>query len=107
MSIVVATRRSCSPVESSHTHKRLRTDDPINTLELADEFSHPIATASAQAGPSVIHFEEADLVEEQMASPVEFRKTYAHELDYRNKLVLAPMVRTGSCELATPLIYRT
>ena len=55
----------------------------------------------------MIHFEEADLVEEQMASPVEFRKTYAHELDYRNKLVLAPMVRTGSCELATPLIYRT
>ena len=41
---------------------------------------------------------EAELVEEQMGLPVEFTRTYHHEVDYRNKLVLAPMVRTGSCE---------
>jgi hypothetical protein len=39
---------------------------------------------------------EAELVEEQMTGGVEAVKSYANELDYRNKLVLAPMVRTGS-----------
>jgi tRNA-dihydrouridine synthase 2 len=33
-----------------------------------------------------------------MALPFEFEKKYENEIDYRNKLVLAPMVRTGSCE---------
>lgn len=41
---------------------------------------------------------EAEVVEREMRLPIEFEKTYEHELDYRNKLVLAPMVRTGSCE---------
>lgn len=35
-------------------------------------------------------------VEEIMSEPVEFETKYAYELDYRNKLVLAPMVRTGT-----------
>lgn len=35
-------------------------------------------------------------VKEVMASPVETSKKYAFELDYTNKLVLAPMVRTGT-----------
>lgn len=43
---------------------------------------------------------EVDLVEDEMCKPVEYTKTYEHELDYRNKLVLAPMVRTGSCRLS-------
>lgn len=38
------------------------------------------------------------LVRQCMNSPVQYTKTYQHELDYREKLVLAPMVRTGSCE---------
>jgi tRNA-dihydrouridine synthase 2 len=38
------------------------------------------------------------LVEEEMALPIEVRKTYDREIEYENKLVLAPMVRTGSCE---------
>lgn len=42
--------------------------------------------------------DEAALVEEQMSLPFEYTKEYEQELDYRNKLVLAPMVRTGSCE---------
>jgi hypothetical protein len=43
--------------------------------------------------------DEKELVEEQMSLPVEHVRTYEHELDYRNKLVLAPMVRSGSCKL--------
>lgn len=35
-------------------------------------------------------------VEEIMGEPVEFAAEYANELDYRGKLVLAPMVRTGT-----------
>lgn len=42
--------------------------------------------------------DEAQLVREQMALPIEHVKTYEYELEYRNKLVLAPMVRSGSCE---------
>jgi hypothetical protein len=41
---------------------------------------------------------EAELVEMEMGLPFEYEKKYEHEIDYRNKLVLAPMVRTGSCE---------
>lgn len=41
---------------------------------------------------------EAEAVAREMGLPIEFEKTYEHELDYRKKLVLAPMVRTGSCE---------
>lgn len=34
--------------------------------------------------------------EATMSEPFEFEKRYAYELDYRNKLVLAPMVRSGT-----------
>lgn len=37
------------------------------------------------------------LIRERMTSPLEYQKVYDNELDYRDKLVLAPMVRTGSC----------
>jgi hypothetical protein len=40
----------------------------------------------------------SDQTAEEMRLPIERPKTYEHELDYRDKLVLAPMVRTGSCE---------
>jgi hypothetical protein len=43
---------------------------------------------------------EEEMVEREMGLPIEHVKTYENELDYRNKLVLAPMVRTGSCELS-------
>ncbi|EIW71544.1 hypothetical protein TREMEDRAFT_42909 [Tremella mesenterica DSM 1558] len=38
----------------------------------------------------------SEMIEKIMSSPIEHPRTYIHELDYRNKLVLAPMVRTGS-----------
>jgi len=46
--------------------------------------------------PSAV-VDEHELVEREMALPIEFPKTYKNEIDYRNKLVLAPMVRSGSC----------
>jgi hypothetical protein len=50
-------------------------------------------------GGEGVKMSEAELVEREMALPFEYEKKYTHELDYRNKLVLAPMVRTGSCKL--------
>lgn len=44
---------------------------------------------------------EAELVEREMGLSIEYVKSYERELDYRNKLVLAPMVRTGSCKWDT------
>lgn len=41
---------------------------------------------------------EDELVEHEMSLPVELPKSYENEIDYRNKLVLAPMVRSGSRE---------
>lgn len=62
------------------------------------KLAHPPSPAAAAypAPDDALHA----LVEEQMARPIEVRKTYHRELDYENKLVLAPMVRTGSCEYA-------
>jgi hypothetical protein len=39
-----------------------------------------------------------ELVEREMKASIEVPRTYAREIDYENKLVLAPMVRTGSSE---------
>jgi hypothetical protein len=47
------------------------------------------------------------MVEREMALPFEYEKKYTHELDYRNKLVLAPMVRTGSCKLSRKVMQVT
>lgn len=35
-------------------------------------------------------------VEEEMSLPIQIPRTYAREIDYENKLVLAPMVRSGT-----------
>lgn len=56
-------------------------------------------TTTAEAYPAPDAALQA-LVEEEMAKPIEVLKTYERELDYENKLVLAPMVRTGSCEFS-------
>lgn len=69
----IALRRSAS-VESVHNPaKRLKTEPTITK-------------------PSSEH----ELVEAEMALPIEYGKAYNRELDYREKLVLAPMVRTGT-----------
>lgn len=75
----IAVRRSAS-VESMHNPvKRLKTD-------------------AIEAKPSP----ELELVEAEMALPIEIVKSYERELDYRDKLVLAPMVRTGSRTSISP-----
>jgi hypothetical protein len=48
--------------------------------------------------------EERCQVEQEMALPIEFVKAYEHELEYRNQLVLAPMVRTGSCKMSVVVV---
>lgn len=82
--------------DSSRVLKRQKLDheDPIPT---------PNPDANANAEPETQNDEravmsEAEMVEREMGLPIEYVKTYKHELDYRNKLVLAPMVRTGSCK---------
>ncbi len=95
----IATRRSCSPFESARAIKQRRIDETDGGLdESVDKVDTASLACSPQAGPSTSHIDEVDSIEEQMAIPAEFTRSYAHELDYRNKLVLAPMVRTGTCK---------
>jgi hypothetical protein len=64
------------------------TDAPtLSTTTTTTDAAYPAPDAALRA-----------LVEEEMQKPIEVLKTYERELDYENKLVLAPMVRTGSCE---------
>ena len=46
----------------------------------------------------VEEFVDDDMIEREMGLPFEQNKTYNYELDYRDKLVLAPMVRSGTRE---------
>lgn len=72
--------RSRSPSPSA---KRIKLTHQASTATTA----YPAPDASLEA-----------LIEQEMALPIEVRKTYNREIEYENKLVLAPMVRTGSCE---------
>jgi tRNA-dihydrouridine synthase 2 len=76
------------------TASPLRLDSPpaLKRQKLEHD-EQPIASPSKPTSET-----EAERVEREMGLPIEFVKMYEHELDYRNKLVLAPMVRTGSCE---------
>jgi len=62
------------------------------------KLDHEPQEAAADLAAQKEEMSEAELVEREMALPIEYERTYDHELDYRNKLVLAPMVRTGSCK---------
>ena len=103
MPIAVTVRRSNSPNEFDHPSKRPRVDEHESERENLSPGHERIgeigSVRSLKAGPSITSVSEDELVEENMRTPIEFSKTYSHELDYRNKLVLAPMVRTGSCKL--------
>ncbi|WVQ95833.1 hypothetical protein IAU59_002932 [Kwoniella sp. CBS 9459] len=131
----IATARSASPsLSESNTEgaqrdtKRMRMD---TTSVIKDQVAHHDAPSTseassptsalfaAQAGAVAEHRlsepevpvtqedqrTEAELVEEQMRLPIEFPKTYENELDYREKLVLAPMVRTGSLPMRLLSLY--
>jgi hypothetical protein len=63
-----------------------------------DHDHQEVATGAAADHAAQEEVSEAELVEREMGLPSEFEKKYENEIDYRNKLVLAPMVRTGSCK---------
>jgi hypothetical protein len=63
-----------------------------------DHEPQEVATGAAADHAAQEEAFEAKLVEREMGLPFEFEKKYENEIDYRNKLVLAPMVRTGSCK---------
>jgi hypothetical protein len=86
----IATSPSPSPTEDSRPVKRIKTG--LNSPKLSSDGTVSGSTESS----------EAAMVEEEMRLPPDFSKIYTHELDYCKKLVLAPMVRTGSCELVHP-----
>jgi hypothetical protein len=54
--------------------------------------------SEASQAPAVSDASIAEQVKAEMALPMERTLKYENELDYSNKLVLAPMVRSGSCE---------
>ncbi|WWD04601.1 hypothetical protein V865_002672 [Kwoniella europaea PYCC6329] len=96
--MAVATARSPSPAGDVREVKRLKTDHTSTPSQQAQSQSTPITSDDAQPDVSADANQpnEAELVEEQMSLPIEFPKTYENELNYRDKLVLAPMVRTGT-----------
>ncbi|WVR08010.1 hypothetical protein IAU60_005054 [Kwoniella sp. DSM 27419] len=79
--IMPVATRSASP--EARDSKRAKTDHPGYEVKPGEEIKEG---------------SEAELVERQMSLPVEYSKTYEKELEYKEKLVLAPMVRTGSSE---------
>lgn len=86
------------------------TDEPIAKRARVDGSERPRLPTSAVTTEQHLSPDESSVpceseaaeVERQMALPVEYPRTYATELDYRNKLVLAPMVRTGTRTFFSP-----
>lgn len=70
-----------SPVSKKQKRDQRRDPGPESRVrEVTDEEAAPVLAR----------------VREAMAQPFETEKKYAYELEYNNKLVLAPMVRTGT-----------
>ncbi|WVF68294.1 hypothetical protein IAT40_003059 [Kwoniella sp. CBS 6097] len=124
----IATARSASPnfsvdgidgprdakrlkMETKAAAKKIQEEDLINAEEVhgatssASAAGNSTGKADFNAAPSDDLRTEEEIVEEQMALPIEFSKTYENELDYREKLVLAPMVRTGSLPMRLLSLY--
>ncbi len=98
----IATPRSGSLLEADRAIKRLRLEEEGGKNEESNaqlDQTHSV-TGIANAGQSSSQYNEGQMVEEQTRLPIEFQRDYEYELDYRNKLVLAPMVRTGSRALS-------
>ncbi|WRT69698.1 uncharacterized protein IL334_006688 [Kwoniella shivajii] len=99
----VATARSLSPSEDILVFKRFKSDHNVgHTSKLTEQAELNVEEESINASVERSSDEaldvrsEIELVEEQMSLPVEYPRVYEKEIDYREKLVLAPMVRTGS-----------
>ena len=98
------TTRPSSRSPSPPPAKRVRLDPtPSMTVTPRDFPTAPTeqAQASSSSIPTSISEEKDtlnELVEREMSGEIEVPRTYTREIDYENKLVLAPMVRTGSSE---------
>ena len=68
-------------------------DFPTAPTEQAQASSSSIPTSTSEEKDTL-----NELVEREMSGDIEVPRTYTREIDYENKLVLAPMVRTGSSE---------
>jgi hypothetical protein len=85
--------------------KRARLESP-SMISTSNE--HHTNIVSPAAGSPIVPTDAPTeslktLVEREMQGPIEVPRTYTKEIDYENKLVLAPMVRTGSSEYRTRL----
>nr|XP_018260303.1 tRNA-dihydrouridine synthase 2 [Kwoniella dejecticola CBS 10117]OBR82461.1 tRNA-dihydrouridine synthase 2 [Kwoniella dejecticola CBS 10117] len=78
----------------------------MSTFSEEDCMNGPQASTSVLAQNAEIdHRSEEEMVDEQMNLPIEYPKSYQKELDYREKLVLAPMVRTGTLPMRLLSLY--
>ena len=87
------------PIQMASIPKSPNPSSPGSPRAIKRQKLDHAAEDSGEVKQSTATVTEAELAEREMALPFEFEKKYTHELDYRNKLVLAPMVRTGSREL--------
>lgn len=95
----VARQPSRSP---SPPAKRLKMDSiPSKSVTAQNAVAGPSTASRAPPREVLTESQTASLlemVEEEMGKDIDVSRTYERELDYENKLVLAPMVRTGSCK---------
>ncbi|WVQ79186.1 hypothetical protein IAT38_001282 [Cryptococcus sp. DSM 104549] len=98
--MLIPMARSPSPADHPRETKKVKTD----IERLASDPSPHIDGAGEDAHTVELDDEEA-LVTEQMALPIEFPKQYEQEINYREKLVLAPMVRTGTLPMRLLSLY--
>jgi tRNA-dihydrouridine synthase 2 len=92
-----------SRIHGDFTRRLLVSLRPIRKMLDLESEERPIKRAKMEAtkesSPLVLDGAELAIkTDAEMALPVEFSKSYTPPLDYRNKLVLAPMVRSGTCE---------
>ncbi|WVO13899.1 hypothetical protein L204_101523 [Cryptococcus depauperatus] len=95
-------RNFTSTSDEEKISKRPKLEDDIHEVR-----PRPMITLSKNGvdkhldgGPST-----EELIEEQMKLPLEYIKRYEKHLNYREKLVLAPMVRTGSLPMRLLSLY--
>nr|XP_031857703.1 uncharacterized protein CI109_006863 [Kwoniella shandongensis]KAA5524775.1 hypothetical protein CI109_006863 [Kwoniella shandongensis] len=101
----VATPRSSSPEGPVRDAKRRKVTTNASTSAPTGEEFEINAPSEAKQDKQPDNRTEEELVEEQMSLPIEFPKSYERELEYREKLVLAPMVRTGSLPMRLLSLY--
>ncbi|TYJ52955.1 hypothetical protein B9479_006424 [Cryptococcus floricola] len=108
----VPTPRDSSPSAEHRPSKRTKsnTDHVLPGAMLTNEGLGNSSFTTSDPGLTTSPFtkdtrSEEQLVAEQMDLPVEVSREYENDIDYREKLVLAPMVRTGSLPMRLLSLY--